>query len=174
MAGSDLFIGEMLDNLNAKLDSVMQAMNNQVAELINVKAAVISGVNKISTKAGIDYIKTVQHSAINKTANSVYTDLFTLVPGFVGSARIAFIVAGGSTGTTMKFRYSIDGGSTYMPETAFFPKGDLIDIPISVNSNTSIVKFQVYSNGTVNLDANSIQIKYSLADLVNDGPVSVG
>lgn len=63
MAGSQIYIGDMLDSLHAKMDSVMSKMDDQISMLSTVNASVAQNLNRLIVESGSSNVFSIYSDA---------------------------------------------------------------------------------------------------------------
>lgn len=193
MAGQDIYIGTMVNNLNTKIDAMNLLMDNMVTRLVNIGEGISQQVAMLKIKESdtkvIDITKTsVCTSTNNTTVNTSIKSFksyasgkarFKLPPmpisissgsGSFGSASLVISarVLVNSTPTAFTGSVTLVGGAagtlTVSPVDVTVALNDTVDVQISIAATNM-------SGGSINynVNVNGGAICYELVDIINNG-----
>lgn len=180
MAGKNVYLGKMLQGLEANIDdlkadmgTMSTDMGQMVAELLALKTTVGQGIQTVNIKAGtgntlILNAAEISHSQFSGSNRVVYS----IVVMGTGTFNIVGNIKSGSGNCAMT--YSQNG----------IEKGDIVAYPSALsykpfNKNIAVVcgdilAFSVHerngTNGTIYIDTGS-KVQYDLIDIVNQGAI---
>lgn len=181
MAGEQIYIGEMLKSVNAKLDDVMTSMASQVAKMDDQIAA----LNTVNTTVGQSIVSgnlvasnnnAKIMNAVQKTATNTPVEVGRIKIFGNGKIRVSASIKAQSVNYWAYLRYSINGAAQValgqIKQTAF----NTVQADINVKYLDEIVFYLVdeVSYETATLEAQTLKAMYDLTNLVVDGYVALG
>lgn len=191
MAGSKLFIGKMLDDLMATMNTLSDRMQQNVTLLTNVSTNTSQAVNRLNVTASSNMKNQLPSGTTVKTGgggynNTEYFDLFSLY-GFVdGTVKLDAsctdtVTAFNGTSADNVYLVAVVEGTEYILATAgsvgattnvltgyaVFPiaYGNAIKLKLKVVAAAS----KNANNHSLSFAVNSIKISYDLRQIVQQG-----
>lgn len=177
MAGQDIYLGKMIENLNTKLDSTITTLQ----ELNNIKSLISTSVQSLKTKPSDiakGTINTADSPVITSTTKTPIYKIRSFCDGVIrikGTffGNVTFAVGATVTGTLC---YSLDKGVTWIDITSLSMMQNIpgTDKPFSVdvlsNGNGEIWLGIYTSNANFRgMLKSGATVCYDILDIVNEG-----
>lgn len=173
MAGKTIYTGVMIEELKAKLDSVLAGITAQVTELQNITGAVGQTVVQKYIKAGNTNNAMVLGADVTGNQNA-YSVVRRIAVSASGSASVKGNLKHSTGAYTAKIAYSWDRGATWTDlftttSTSYvaFDKG------IALNGKELWIALHAGFNGAVTTWQSGGGISYDDANVAIDGPFLV-
>ncbi|MDY0198831.1 MAG: hypothetical protein RBR68_13555 [Tenuifilaceae bacterium] len=178
-----IYIGEILGQVNSAIAALQVDMGtmsgdmaNVVNELINVKAAVASGTNEISVRAGNDFILTLNDTEKVASGYGVLVPVASFISQATGSVLLSCEIRGTQVYSHV-MNISKDGGTpitiidasstptTYTAETVILPvvKGSTYTIGLQTSGGYASL-FYLKAGATIG---------YQLNDIINNNAINI-
>lgn len=175
-----IYIGNMIQDLQSSIadlqtdiGTMSTDMASVVAELINVKEAVATGVNSVVVKAGIDNVVILNDTEISKT-NAGLQLAKAFVCKCAGVIQLDGELKSSVAPGPVQLHYKINGGAAvYIAsnnQTAYVAFS--YNLPVADNDLVELYLDPQAAGRTAYLNAGTT-ISYSLVDVVNDGAIII-
>lgn len=178
MAGDKLYVGEMIEAVNAKLDSVMTSMASQVAKMdeqiaaLNaVNTSVGQSVSSGNLTAGITNSLILNQADISTNSTTPVLAASCKIFG-KGKVKISAEITS-SDNYVVRIYYSINGAANVEFGNTNTTGYVLKTVDINVNALDE-VKFYIVSmstSWTATIKALSLKVQYNVVNLVTEGYV---
>lgn len=187
MAGKDIYLGKMMESLDGKINSLMDAMDSQSLKMddqiaaINAQISTLTLISKntgqtitqLNLKPGTVKEVNLNPSGIKSTKSTTFVQVIKIVSNATGSLTIEGYIRSQSTNGTW-IAYSVDNGATWnaiSDTTGTTPKLFTFNLPlikgdVLIGIRTSNASWEAILN-------ENCKLKYDVISMLEGSPFSV-